>query len=361
MHYYTFSSFAYSLVVFILISIPFTNSRFNNTTVVQLETLTTYPFPTVISDAIWHSKDSLLLTFTTPAELQSITPNAIADPKNPDNKAAYQILHSFDEQACGGIAYLGNDKYLLVTSNLQVFPKTNPAPGTHSLYIINLEAWTEGTKGVVVNKLVGLPEAKWLISIVPLPKSKNSTRKFPLVLISDAMAGSILQFDPDTKQSATWFTHPSMQPSPKADVPVGINGLRYFNGYVYYTNTFAHSLYRLAVCDDSWTPNGKPELMIQDPEFPHGANFEIQKAPGVPQLYVTGSNRVVKVAMVDGGRWTWTDIAGGANDTIVAGATSAVKGRVGLKEKMWVVTGGSLLSPWIKGFREGGKVVRMDI
>ncbi|ORY15536.1 hypothetical protein BCR34DRAFT_598285 [Clohesyomyces aquaticus] len=203
-----------------------------------VQTLKTCPFPTVISDVLYRSPDSLPLAFATPAELHSILPNSTAGPNSTDNKKAYRILHSFDEQSCSRIADPGIDNYLVTTSNLQVFPQTRPASGTYSLYRGNLHSWNCTGNKTTVDRLVDLPEAQYLMCMATLPTQKNSICTLPLALISDPTAGSILKFDPETKNYTTWLAHPTMAPPLNSKTPaLEINALRYYNGCIYYTNT----------------------------------------------------------------------------------------------------------------------------
>jgi hypothetical protein len=267
---------------------------------------------------------------------------------------------------------------------------------------------------VTASKLIDIPAGQWLNGITTIPRATTTlsgtaavaraggATNWPIVLIADSSAGCILRFDPSTKELATWYANSSMLPSPTAPHQIGINCLQYYDGHVYYSNAYAASLYRIGVDLVTLLPSMlsssskhkpkktgitdpiqvvKPETLItmNREDFPYVDGFVVHRnIMEHIELFVVGENRVARVGKrrLRRSKWRWREpmamdgfgILGGAT-CMAIGPEQVVKGQkkgresggvvVGGKDVVWIATGGKFCAG-VKGYSEGGKVVRLD-
>jgi hypothetical protein len=118
-----------------------------------------------------------------------------------------------------------------------------------------------------VKKLTDFPTAGYLnkMATLPIPPGANEAAKasWPQCLLTDSTAGAIILFDPNTKNTSTWLSHPTMAPAPHDDpiwritrksaksgrTPLtdtfGITVIACFEDHVYYVNSHRSRLWRV--------------------------------------------------------------------------------------------------------------------
>ncbi|KAF2869937.1 hypothetical protein BDV95DRAFT_596220 [Massariosphaeria phaeospora] len=225
-----------------------------------------YPDPFGDVKMHYHNDKRLLLTLSATPELRMLASNHFLAQghhrrrKAPALKKTDERLYKFEtEKSCQGIARLDERHYVVITSESEDYPALILRPGTSVIWLVDVRPWELGQGLATATKLFDFVDAGCLNKVAAIPRptttpSHNTnttnaaeTSSWPLLLISDSTFGRILSSDPTTKQQQIWFEHPSMSPMGNASSPFGINGLEYFGGYVYYTNTSAMSLHRMKV------------------------------------------------------------------------------------------------------------------
>lgn len=105
-----------------------------------------------------------------------------------------------------------------------------------------------------VETLVTLPDGQFPNGVARL--------KGPRYLVADSYRGVIWEIDAQAKSVRTWFEHPTLaRPDPANGTPA-VNGLKLHDGALYYSNTQASTLHRLAL-DADGAPSGEPRLIAQ--------------------------------------------------------------------------------------------------
>ncbi|KAL1858305.1 hypothetical protein Daus18300_009923 [Diaporthe australafricana] len=153
----------------------------------------------------------------------------------------------------------------------------------------------------------GTPKAT-LVKKIPDAKNMNGLAVFnnDTVLLADAAKGNIVKLVVSSGESAVALSDPTMAPS--GPIPFGIDGMKYGNGTVWYTNIFKNSFHKVSV-DTASKPTGAVSTLWSDlmgDDLCFGNNGK---------LYITtnsGANQVVEY-----------DPAGSAGKPVVVAKLSA--------------------------------------
>ncbi|KAG6353440.1 hypothetical protein INS49_005621 [Diaporthe citri] len=125
--------------------------------------------------------------------------------------------------ALTGVTSVGNDKFAVIG-------------GVRGSYIAGSEPALE----VVAT----LPDAVMLNGMDSLPQNPA------VVLIADSRVGTVWRVNTTDGDVAIAYQGDLLLPPENATVPIGINGLKVSNGYVYFTNTAKNLFARVAVTND---------------------------------------------------------------------------------------------------------------
>lgn len=145
-----------------------------------------------------------------------------------------------------------------------------------------------------------------------------------------------------------------MSPTDALGPLLGINGLRYLDGYVYYNNSPRRLFCRVPFDARAGSPTGEPEILAEGVE---ADDFAVRRERGGPVGYLAGLDTNVVTRVAVGGEVGV--VAGGLNSSDVAGASSAAFGGAG--DVLYVTTGGGSAAPVNGSFVEGGKVVAIRL
>ncbi|GKT60913.1 hypothetical protein ColTof4_01033 [Colletotrichum tofieldiae] len=192
-----------------------------------------------------------------------------------------------------------------------------------------------------------MPEASYLNGMTTL----NS--RAGVVLTGDCTSGRVFRLDTITGNYTVALDNELLQPPPNATLPIGVNGIRVFRDYLYFTNTFKGLYARVPIDLDTGEAKGPYEVLgtklISD-------DLAVRNGVG----YLAGSIENV-IIEIKPGREPKV-IAGNLNSTVVAGATAAAFGRTRKDSKvLYVVTSGTEGSPVNGTFVEPGKIVAIGI
>jgi hypothetical protein len=218
-----------------------------------------------------------------------------------------------------------------------------------------------------------VPEAGLINGIVTLTYpssgddsgSDNSNKKTNgAILMADSTIGHIAILDVVTGAHRIWLESPETQvPAPPAS-QLGVNGLKIFNGYLYFTNSGQSIFCRVKLKSDG-EPDGSVEVLAKV----FGDDFCFDRKGGA--WIAQNAQNTVSVIEEHDGAWTVTVVDGAIGSLEVAGGTSCVFGQKKKDSKrddgdsdsdetLYLMTTGALLAPVNGTVVEGGKVVAID-
>ncbi|EGU73990.1 hypothetical protein FOPG_17621 [Fusarium oxysporum f. sp. conglutinans race 2 54008] len=225
-------------------------------------------------------------------------------------------------------------------------------PGTFGAWTIEFQHRRHQAK-VKVKKISDMSkESTFLNGVVAIPGVSDA------VLVSDSFSGLVGRLDLCTGVFDTSaFVFPEMAPiSAKA---FGINGIKIRNNHLYFTNSNAVKIYRIAITAAGFPVKGSQPQLVADlsksVSFLDDFDFDSKG-----NIYVA-SNFDNSVVFVDVKSGKWRTVVGGIDEMTVAGSTAVAFGREKQeKHTLFVVTSGALAKP-VDGTRtEGAKVVAVD-
>ncbi|VDB90474.1 unnamed protein product [Peniophora sp. CBMAI 1063] len=204
--------------------------------------------------------------------------------------------------ALTGIATIGTDKFAVIGGVRGTYEYSN-----ETVYTVEFSK----TANVTVSVAATLPDAVMLNGIDSLPAYPN------VILAADSRVAAIWRIDTDTGAVESILEDDAFNATETATVPIGINGLKVFNGSVYFTNTARATFGRVAITDDGY-PDGDIEIIatLNDTAYDWD-DFVINPVTGI--AYVAQANSAVASIAPDG---TQSIILGGENSTVIVGPTS---------------------------------------
>jgi len=235
-----------------------------------------------------------------------------------------------------GIAEMQLDVFYAIAGNFSLANITS-TNGSYSIWKIDMR------RSANASKLTDIPEGAALNGLAVLNQSQG------LLAVGDAGAGVVYTVNVHTGNYSKTIDDPTMKPN--GSFPIGINGIKVRDEYLYYTNTGQEIFSRIPINTTSGTPTGPAEIIANNT---YGDNFSFDQAG---DAYVGENIRNVVAEITPGGEVSV--VAGSLNSTLVAGATSTAFGRTGVNDSvLYVTTSGGLGSPVRV---EGGKVVAIYV
>lgn len=303
---------------------------------------TVYQFPhngSWVDNMVFRSDNSLLLTRLDAPEVWSI------DTKSGHGELAYEFSNV---TSTFGISQIGEDTYAVVAGDFDV-ETYKPTAGSFSVWKLDFSSYSPGKnqmtkrEAVKASKIADLPEAQALNGMARL--SENS----PLLLISDSPKGAIWKLDMETGKYSVALSDSTMLPSGDG-LPLGINGVKALDGYVYYSSTTRQQFCRVQV-DRSASAIGPYEVVASGfvPD-----NFDIA-SDGTAYIATNTQNSVVTVTPE--GRVFL--IAGGQLSKDIPGPTSCLLAADGTT--LYVGTNGGQVAPIMGSFMEPAKVTVIEL
>jgi hypothetical protein len=182
-----------------------------------------FPNSTWVENIFATSNGSLLASTTLNGGLYLIDPIA---------KSATHISNFKYINSVFGITELTPDTFAVVVGNTT--PPLFKDEGSFSVWHVDLSCEDEPAD---VTKIIGIPEGQLLNGATAINTD--------VVLIADSKAGNVIRLDRRTREHGVVMEDASMKGN--ATAPTGINGIKYKDGYVYYTNTRLASLHRVKI------------------------------------------------------------------------------------------------------------------
>ncbi|KAI3320975.1 hypothetical protein HD806DRAFT_504137 [Xylariaceae sp. AK1471] len=250
----------------------------------------------------------------------------------------FSLLHTFDE-ASGllGITETDTDTYAVLS--LQSSNTSASIPGSGIVWGVSL-----AHDNLNVRKIANIPDVMVPNGITSIPGSFA-------VLIADSIGGSTTRCDTRNGTCEIVLKGPETAPVSK----LGINGIHYREGYLYWSHSDLDTIFRICVDGQGYpAANSKVEalgtvdaIFIDDFAIDDAGRFWIAANPNnsIVVLQRDGSSKVV---------------AGSLTELTVAGCTAAAFGRTIHDDRiLYVVTSGALQAP-VNGTAEPAKIVAID-
>ncbi|GME60473.1 Six-bladed beta-propeller TolB-like protein [Neofusicoccum parvum] len=288
---------------------------------------TIYQFPdgTWVENIAVRSNGNLLVTLLTSPELYEI------DPSRPESSSAH-LVHRFDGNVgLFGITEVEADVFAVVGGN---FSSTSPSANTSSFAI-----WTAD-----FSNCAGEEDAPRISQAVAVPGAAllngMTTLEDGIVLVADSTLGNVRRVDTRSGAVTIVLADEETMGWGNASAPVGIDGVRREDGYLYYTNLIKGLFCRVRINEASGEAAGPFEVVADG--LAEADDFAVRD--GIAYVMEGAVEGVVRVGR-DGEKEVLVD---GFGDPAGVGSTSAQFGRGEDKGILYVVTG-------------GGKVAAVDI
>ncbi|PYI13782.1 hypothetical protein BO99DRAFT_407262 [Aspergillus violaceofuscus CBS 115571] len=281
-----------------------------------------------------------------------------------------EVVASFpNATACMGITPLGQDGvYAVVVGRLRITDIGHPVPGSWGIYEVDLSGGVagededgDGDEGAVsVRKMADVPEAGWLNGMALFPSGGTGIQarggeKAGVVLIADSVNGVIWQLDTQTGTYRVALNDTaSMAASPTDPLGLGVNGVRVWRGFVYYSTDSVQAVFRVPVRWDDSSQTVRAAGVVETVALGVVVDDFAVAEDGGLYLMAVADNQVVRVTAA-GER---SVLAGTRESAQVAGCTSGVISRDG--RRLFVTTNGGHITP-PKGGEEPAKLVEIDL
>jgi hypothetical protein len=295
----------------------------------SLTKLIQFPYPTWIENIALTSTGNLLLTTlsvlpATPPQLLHVDPTA-----NPPTSTLLSSFNASSVDGLLGITELSHDVFAFVAG-------LTTKPGSWAIWKADLRK-----SPVAVSKIADVPSGQLLNGLTKLNEHT--------LLMADSMAGTVLALDLKTGNSAVVLEDASMKPATTPSFKSGINGLKFQEPYVYYTNSALASFHRVRVDCNTGKATGPYETLAMG--MPDADDFALDR-DGKAYIAVGSGNVIEKVT---GG--AQSVFAGALNSTDIPGPTAAALG----KQVLYVVTNGGVKNKINGTYAEGGSVIAVSL
>ncbi|KAK7635276.1 hypothetical protein IWX48DRAFT_126107 [Phyllosticta citricarpa] len=241
---------------------------------------------------------TLLVSLLSKPQLYSIDPTVY--PYN------VQLVHEFDGCASVlGIAEYRKDVFAVVRGNFSM-EVTEWVPGSFSIWRVQFTP--DGVSES--SQITEIPEAGGLNGIATV----NS--KSAILLVADSVNGVVWRVGADTGDRVVALKDETMAPLENASTPIGVNGIKFKNGYVYYSNTNKQILCRVAVDADSGMATGPFEILA--------TSFIADDFAVTVDGYIYAAGNAANDVKKYHNNGTWESITG---DSELVGPTSVAFGR----------------------------------
>ncbi|KAL7916773.1 hypothetical protein GGI35DRAFT_433983 [Trichoderma velutinum] len=273
--------------------------------------------------------------------------------QSPQGLHGLELLANFTSlNSLGGISPVavpsGLETYVVVGANTTGL--SQPLRGTFSAWTVTFQPTKPGAtrQDVHIDKVSDMsPNSTFLNGVVSIPDVPHA------VLVADSAAGSVGYLDIQTGElDPNAFVFPEMQPLPGESFPLGIDGIRIHDGYLYFTNTFRVTIYRVALAASGYPATGAtPEIVANLTSLAHGLDDFAFDSRGNILAATNFDNSVLYVDVRTGDA---KSILGGEEDITFAGCTSVYFGRGWAEPNTFFVsTSGGLANP-VGGNRTAG-------
>ena len=278
----------------------------------------------------------------------SLVPNAslylISNPTSAQPEVS--LVHTFD-QVGGLLGITETAPDIFVTFGGDFLNYGTGVNGSFSTFELDLRQ----SSAPVVRLITAIPEASFLNGVENVPNDPAT------ILIADSTLGLIWRLNTVTGKYEIGFQVPEMAVVPGAAFPLGVNGLHIHNGHLYFSNSFAATIYKLKIDDDGYPSHGATVEVVAKVDAPFVD--DLTTGPLNKNTVWATSNIGDTLLAVKNGSSGVVD--GSPEQLTLAGATSSAFGKTCTDSHiLYVTTTGGLGDPINGTLFEGGQIVAID-
>lgn len=271
--------------------------------------VTTFSFPSWCENFAIRSNGELLVSRLDTPEVLLVSPTNAFPP------ITITTFNATTYKGALGISETQNDIFYVITS-AQVNDDFVKTSGINSIWKINMTTFSQSngttTSPATVTKIVDIPEADFLNGMTTLDENN--------VLVGDIYNGKVYKIGTTNGTYGPLLSDPKMRFPSSAPTNLGVNGIKIWDSYLYWTNTAVGSLNRIQIRSDG-TPVGASEVVVDN--VPRADDF-VFKSDG--SIWVA-QNQWDELSVVPVGATQATLVAGSNISTTLAGVTSGHFGR----------------------------------
>ncbi|KAH8892872.1 hypothetical protein GQ53DRAFT_745877 [Thozetella sp. PMI_491] len=260
-----------------------------------------YQFPTLnqVENLVVRQNGELLLTVFGLSQVFALDPNS----RSPEPRPAVRL----PVNSSTGIAELTPTRYAIMGGDL-LAEKFRFINGTVSLYVAD---FVGSNKEATISKVISIPTFIMPNGLAPLPSHTD-------VVMGADSNGRIIRLDIQLGTVEVVLEDALLAYNADAVVPIGVNGIKILNGYLYYTNSALGAIGRIPMSADGRTFGSIEQFAFLQRNATSQAydDFDIDRSG---TLYSTRhTNSVVKVLQ----NGEQSVVVGGGNSTLLLGPTS---------------------------------------
>jgi hypothetical protein len=298
-----------------------------------------YPAQHKIENLAVRSNGQILVTIASPhAQLWQI---------DPSNATAPILVKQFEGVGgCLGISENSHDIFYVATGNFTTYPTYTGVKGSFYLYEVDMNPFEIKSDGSImrdaaVRQASHIEEATLLNGVASLNDPGCPAKDY--VLVADTGASAVWSINIRTGKVTLAAQDVDMQ-APANSTPIGINGIKVRDDYLYWTNTAKFALYRIPIDGNTGIAhtNSTAELLVEN-LWCDDFTFDSKG-----RVYVACSNNCVELA----------DPQTGLVSVIVGNASSAESEVIGVKAvafgrgalgtgQLYIATDGGAVNPII--------------
>jgi hypothetical protein len=329
------------LFITVVSSLALPDSNSPRVNFAQLSLVHEFPKPTWLENLAVMRNGSILVTELTKPRLWLLHPFQDSEPT---------LIHEFSGYlGLLGVVETDPDVFAVVSGNFSLEVPTS-YPGTYSSWTVDMKGDTNPAN-VKISKIADIPQASFLNGISYLGKSQNA------LLHADSTLGVVFRQDIDSGKTVVAIEDPLMKKC-SPDVLEGINGMKIYDGHVYFSNSDCGFLARLPIHANGTAMgpssiiaySDKPKFFIYD-DFAVDVNGDIYAA--------AGNENIIQRVSRNGRK---THVAGSLNTTEVAEPTALAFGRTMEDTNVvYVTTGGAIGDPINGTVVVGGQLLAITL
>ena len=301
---------------------------------IPITTVHAFPINSFIENIAVRPTGQLLLTVNNKCELIQFDPNT---------EAAPCLVHVFPASV-SGIVEVQDDVFYVSCGTIG-------EKGTWAVYKVDMSPFMADAAGNVqtpakISKHVDVPDALFLNGSALLSYSNGT------ILLAESILGAIYSVNVHSATVKLWLQHEALAKVTDNPMMPGVNGIKFHNGYLYLSNTDAKKFLRASI-----TGTGDATGIIEVVQENLNVDDFCFDSEGSAYLTTHAFQSIVKLRN-DGLR---TRLAGGPEDTVVAGTTAAAFGRTSQDQTIiYVTTTGGMINP-VAGKIGPGRVLKLDV
>ena len=334
--------------------------------------IATFPVGTFLENIAVRKNGTVLVSSMLAGEVYYLDPNAV------DPQSTVQLIHSFNsdtevvadteatESEYGSkfvAEALVEDPH--IPDLFYTFSGIHGSAGTWAVWSLDLRSFLPSAKNVrnykPVKKIANVPGALWLNGGTVIPVDS------PVLMMAESIQGKLMSCDLRTGRISVWLSDPLLGKATKRPQWPGVNGVQYFRGQVFMTNSDRGIVLRatvdgntgvyvdgsLVVVDESLTGD---DLCFDKRGNAYVATNPVQTVVKLPGIGTSDARNEEGQKNED--RMT---ILGGADIAETAGPTAVAFGRTVKDENcIYAVTTGGILRP-VDGVLGEARIVRVDV